>query len=508
MKSKKSLIFMILALLVVGVSGTLAYYRINIPNQTVIATSHFDTKIETVYESPNNWVIGSTDNYEYKIENKSDKPFMVRVSLTESWIDGSGNEYTNVVNGEKIGIVNFANSEDWKKIGNYYYYKNSILEDDITSNLITGFTFNSQYDGTKVCTYDTNTNLESCINSPNDYTSLTYKVVIKAEIIQTEDYEEVWTVDDAVVKQDSTYTVNFHPNATDSTGTMTSEDFVYGTQKALTQNGYSRSGYAFKEWNKSYKGTKSSYDDEEVVLDIANGDTDITNLYAIWANLYSVSFVSGDTTNCPLDANYAQITNIAFGNLVKETAIPNPECTGYTFTGWTATGDIDVATAKYGSISTPSTAWTNGNSGTYFKDLSTTANGSVLLTANFTPTVFEITLNNQSATTAGTTAIYEKYNTNWYGESAATNVITTITKPEKTGYYFDGYYTGQNGAGTKVINNTGTILSGNTAFTTTTTLYANWVEVWAENLEFDPTITGFDCDDAQCAIDELYDMLQ
>ena len=507
MKNKKSILFVILSFLVFGISGTLAYYKINLPSETTIATSHFDTEIETVYESPSNWQIGSTDNYEYKIENKSDKPFMVRVSFTDSWTDGNGLEYSNIVNGEKIGIINFANSGDWKKIGNYYYYKNSILQNATTSNLITGFTFNSQYDGTKVCTYDANTNLESCVNSPQDYKNLTYKVSIKAEIIQTENYEEVWNVLDSTVKQDSTYTVNFHPNATDAQGTMTSEDFVYGTSKTLNQNLYTRSGYLFKEWNTSYKGVKDSYEDLESVLDIANGDTDILDLYATWKNIYNVSFASGDVTNCPLDSSYTAITNIPFGSLVKDTAIPNPVCTGYTFTGWSMTGDIDTNSARYGSISTPVSIWVDGNKGTYFKDLSTVANGNVLLTANFIPSIYTITLNNQSATTAGTAIIYEKYNTNWYSESSATNVISTITVPSKTAYYFDGYYTEQNGEGTKVIDSTGAILSSNTAFTANTTLYANWVEVWAENLSFNPTVTGFSCSDAQCAIDKLYEFL-
>ena len=96
------------------------------------------------------------------------------------------------------------------------------------------------------------------------------------------------------------------------------------------------------------------------------------------------------------------------------------------------------------------------------------------LTAQWSPGVYAITLNNQSATSAGTATIYEKYATGWYSNAAATTSITTITKPTKTGYTFKGYYTSTNCSGTQRINASGTITAGNTTYTGTGTLYACW----------------------------------
>ena len=98
-----------------------------------------------------------------------------------------------------------------------------------------------------------------------------------------------------------------------------------------------------------------------------------------------------------------------------------------------------------------------------------------------TPKVFTVTLNNQSATSAGSTAIYEKYNTGYYKESGCTNKMTTsangITVPTKTNNTFGGYYTAANGGGTQYINASGKLTSNasTTYFNANGTLYAKWI---------------------------------
>lgn len=94
--------------------------------------------------------------------------------------------------------------------------------------------------------------------------------------------------------------------------------------------------------------------------------------------------------------------------------------------------------------------------------------------------IFTITLNNQSANSAGTTQIYEKYGSGYYLDSSATTQMTTtangITKPTKTNYTFDGYYTGTDGSGTQYIDASGklTASASNTNFTAAGQLYAKW----------------------------------
>ena len=100
--------------------------------------------------------------------------------------------------------------------------------------------------------------------------------------------------------------------------------------------------------------------------------------------------------------------------------------------------------------------------------------------ALWTPNKYTITLNNQNATTAGTTAIYEKYNRGYLIDANLSGGMTAtgnpITVPTKTGHTFGGYYTAANGGGTQYINASGYITSSAspTNFTANGTLYAKW----------------------------------
>ena len=111
---------------------------------------------------------------------------------------------------------------------------------------------------------------------------------------------------------------------------------------------------------------------------------------------------------------------------------------------------------------------------------STTINKKTTVTANFTRKAekYTITLDNKNAKIAGTTAIYEKYNAGIYLDSDLKTAMTTsanpITKPNKTGYTFKGYYTKENGQGDQIINENGYITDKmtNTTYTANATLYA------------------------------------
>ena len=74
-----------------------------------------------------------------------------------------------------------------------------------------------------------------------------------------------------------------------------------------------------------------------------------------------------------------------------------------------------------------------------------------------------VTLDNQSATTAGTTSVTAIYN----------SAMPNITAPTKTGYTFGGYYTSTNGAGTQYYNSAAASAK-NWDKTVATTLYVKW----------------------------------
>ena len=120
--------------------------------------------------------------------------------------------------------------------------------------------------------------------------------------------------------------------------------------------------------------------------------------------------------------------------------------------------------------------------------------GDAAIAATYTPKVLTITLNNQSATNAGTTTIYEKYDNGYYRNYSNGSVSGAmqgsgaigITKPTKTNYTFQGYFTSTGGGGKKIIGSDGKLITNltNKEFSSSGTLYAYWTK---------NTVTTYNC---------------
>ena len=104
-------------------------------------------------------------------------------------------------------------------------------------------------------------------------------------------------------------------------------------------------------------------------------------------------------------------------------------------------------------------------------------------TSTSTITNYSITLNNNGAKVAGTKTIYEKVidgksTKNYYLDvtlnNEMNNIKNTIDTPKKNNYIFNGYYTENNGLGSKVIDENGYLVYNGT-FSSSTTLFAYWV---------------------------------
>ena len=134
---------------------------------------------------------------------------------------------------------------------------------------------------------------------------------------------------------------------------------------------------------------------------------------------------------------------------------------GYTFTGWSTSLN---GTKQYDDESN-------------VKNLTKTNGDTYPLFAVWSPDVYKVTLNNNGATTLGTTEIFEKYNTGWYSDYNSKTFISKIDVPEKPSFIFGGYYTEENGKGLQVIDSNGSIINGQTTiFTNDNTLHAKWSE--------------------------------
>ena len=77
-----------------------------------------------------------------------------------------------------------------------------------------------------------------------------------------------------------TYKIEYKGNGSTS-GSTSSSTHTYGTSKALTANGFKRTGYSFAGWAKT-KGGKVEFSNKESVKNLSTGDT--VTLYAKWSD--------------------------------------------------------------------------------------------------------------------------------------------------------------------------------------------------------------------------------
>lgn len=125
------------------------------------------------------------------------------------------------------------------------------------------------------------------------------------------------------------YTIEYNGNGATS-GSTPSSEHTYDELKALTQNGFSKTGHTFKGWAKTPGGSKEYSDRQEVKnLSTENGAT--VTLYAKWErNTYTITYkrnhTNSDTESLNLNPKTAKYED--------NVTLPTPTREGYTFKGW------------------------------------------------------------------------------------------------------------------------------------------------------------------------------
>ena len=235
-------------------------------------------------------------------------------------------------------------------------------------------------------------------------------------------------------------------------------DSSYGALPTPTRTGYTFDGWydASSGGNKVTSSTKMTTLGETIYAHwTANGYT--LTMDANGGSITSSDVWTGSGTKVTKTVKYNDTydTYVNDKGEVKVGYLPtssNISRTGYTFDNW----------------------WTSGSGGSrvYTTTVMNSTSGATIY-AHWTPNIYKITLDKQSGS-GGTNEIYLKYNTAWCSNSSGTATITSITKPTRTGYTFGGYYTDKNGAGTQIINASGSITGSKTYIASADTLYAKW----------------------------------
>ncbi len=129
-------------------------------------------------------------------------------------------------------------------------------------------------------------------------------------------------------------------NANGGEGEMEASTYYYDAPEGtLTENTFSKSGYAFLCWNTKVDGSGINYANEQIIDNkfILNAQEEVINIYAQWGeNQYIVTFNSngGDGEVDMLLVYFDNEFTLSKNNFTR---------TGYTFKGWsaTATGTVE-----------------------------------------------------------------------------------------------------------------------------------------------------------------------
>ena len=109
------------------------------------------------------------------------------------------------------------------------------------------------------------------------------------------------------IREVNTYTIKYDGNGATG-GTTVDSTHKYDSEQSLTTNGYTRTGYAFKEWNTNPDGTGTSYTDEAQIKNITSENGITITLYAQWVDNISPTIISLKQENT--SSNISTPTNL------------------------------------------------------------------------------------------------------------------------------------------------------------------------------------------------------
>lgn len=182
---------------------------------------------------------------------------------------------------------------------------------------------------------------------------------------------------------------------------------------------------------------------DDIVITVSPATTDRTVTYEGNENTSGSPPVD---SNSPYQANDTVTVLGNTGSLVK---------TGYTFTGWNTAA--------------------NGSGSSYNANDTFTITTNTILYAQWSANSYTVTFNKQGGS-GGSNSVSATYGA----------AMPSANAPTRTGYLFDGYFTGVDGSGTKYYD-ASMNSSKNWDLTANTTLYAKWIATYTVTFQTDGT---------------------
>ena len=193
MKKKNLIVLLLIA--VIGIVGvTIAYFSSTITFENEFQTKEYGTTYTESFVSPDNWLPGDTTNKTITATNTGQVDQAVRISLSQTWVSHNGDTLALSKNGVTAAVLNLANTSDWTKVGDYYYYNYKLAPGETTTSFLESVTFNKNIELDDTCTESVNNGVRtiSCNSSGDDYDNATYTLTLTIETVQYNKYIEAW----------------------------------------------------------------------------------------------------------------------------------------------------------------------------------------------------------------------------------------------------------------------------------------------------------------------------
>ena len=230
------------------------------------------------------------------------------------------------------------------------------------------------------------------------------------------------------------YTVSYNGNG-NTGGSTASSTHVYDEAKALTTNGFTRTGYTFAGWNTQADGSGTNYTNSQSVINLTSTDGATVTLYAKWSK------AATSLTNT-LSATDFIYNGSAQGPSVT---VKDGNTTLTAGTDYTISGNSNTNVGEYTITITGSNVY-NSTTNAYYT-------GTTTLTYYINNA--QLTFDKGSCTsTSGTTTLYTKKGATKVYTGIRNTTEGSIPTASKSGYTFQGWYTASSG-GSKVLNANG-----------------------------------------------------
>lgn len=191
MKNKKSLVAIVLLIGVAFIATTIAFFNSTGVFDNIFKTKPYYAEFPTDVLVTENWLPGQTLDAVANVNNTTGINIAVRLSISEKWTTNTNTTLPNTYNDDSVVFINFTNTDDWTKKGDYYYYNKILAPNETTSNLFESVTLNPLITGSYNCEVNEN-GTTSCASTGTGYDNATYTLQVNIELIQSDAAFNVW----------------------------------------------------------------------------------------------------------------------------------------------------------------------------------------------------------------------------------------------------------------------------------------------------------------------------